>query len=260
MSELPDIWQLFPAGSGSATEKLDDETLLALYGSGQATGRSPWLSFNFVESVDGAATLAGLSGGLGNAADQHVFMLLRRIADVIMVGAGTIRAEGYGGELLSEDSRLWRSEHNLRPRPRLTIVSGRLDLEATSEVFTHAPERPLILTTDSAPTSRRAELESVADVVSVGTTDLDPHKLLAALAELGLTRIHSEGGPTLLGTFAKAGLVDELAVTISPLLVAGQSGRIAHSAEVTSASELDLAHVLRAESMLFLRYVRAATR
>ena len=62
----------------------------------------PALRVNFVASADGAATLDGRSGGLGNANDQHILGLLRQLADVLVVGAGTLRAEGYGPLVLGD--------------------------------------------------------------------------------------------------------------------------------------------------------------
>lgn len=254
-----EIEQLFPpvllsaSATVGAAGKLDDGALLDLYSSPKST--KSWLSFNFVSSVDGAASVAGLSEGLGNAADQHIFGLLRRPTQAILVGAGTIRAEGYGGELLDEEARSWRLAHGLSARPRLVIFSGSLDLAPDLEVFTNAPETPLIVTTRGASKQRREALAGLADVVSLDEGPVGP-ALLKALGGLGLTRVHCEGGPSLLGTFAQAGVVDELALTLSPLLVAGPAGRIAHSAEQAVVEQLELAHILKSESMLFLRYLR----
>ena len=228
-------------------------------------GRSgtPWVSFNFISSIDGAASLDGLSGELGNAWDQRVFSLLRQSADVIVVGAQTIRAEGYGGELLSATAQKWRTENWMPAHPPLAIVSGTLDLAADLEVFSKAPVQPLILTLASAPQERRDALARVAEIVTVGTDSLDVELIISALTARGLTRIHSEGGPTLLGTFATAGKVDELSLTISPMLVGGSAGRIArdrsssHAPSSTPASaSMALARILKADSMLFLRHVR----
>lgn len=234
----------------------------------------PWVSFNFIASIDGAASMDGLSGQLGNAWDQRVFSLLRQSADVILVGAQTIRAEGYGGELLSETAQQWRSGNWLSPHPPLAIVSGSLNLDPGLEVFTQAPVRPLVLTLASAPQERREALSELADVVNVGKDSLDVAQLIAELSGRGHKNIHSEGGPTLLGSFAAAGKVDELNLTVSPLLVGGAAGRIAHGggagrasggsgsaggtaqATAEAARSMELTRILKADSMLFLRYVR----
>lgn len=252
----PVLEQIFPGPLESPTplQGPSDEQLLALYTAGRT--RSPWVSFNFVTSLDGAASLNGLSGQLGNATDQRIFHLMRRHADVLLVGAQTVRAEGYGGKLLNEAARQWRLDRGMGAHPPLAIVSGTLDLDPRHEAFTKAPVRPLILTLASAPHSRREKLAQVADVVLVGEAELDVGLLLAELGKRGLHQVHSEGGPKLLGTFQAADAVDELALTLSPSLVGGPAGRISHTpAQVHH--RLELAHILREDSMLFLRYVGA---
>jgi riboflavin biosynthesis pyrimidine reductase len=221
------------------------------------------VSFNFVSSIDGAATVDGRSGALGNADDQHLFQLLRRTADVIVVGAQTVRAEGYGGDLLSDAARQWRLEHGHSAHPPLAIVSGTLNLDPSLEVFSQAPVRPLVLTLESAHPDLREALSQVADVVLVGSDTLDVDRAIAELAARGLHRIHSEGGPTLLGTFQAAGRVDELSLTVSPLLAGGTAKRISDVLPGTVRSQsgatpqaMVLTQILKADSMLFLRYVK----
>src|SRR6187551_614176 len=101
---------------------------------------------NFVSSIDGSATHDGLSGGLSGAADKRRFELLRRTSDVVLVGAGTVRAEGYGPMRVSEASARWRSQHGMPEHPVFAIVSGRLDLDTGSRIFTEAPLRPIVVT------------------------------------------------------------------------------------------------------------------
>ncbi|MDJ0315196.1 pyrimidine reductase family protein [Arthrobacter sp. H35-D1] len=260
------IERIFPDPSVLSAAALEHELLAPAPERGRSG--TPWVSFNFISSIDGAASLDGLSGQLGNAWDQRVFSLLRQSADVIVVGAQTIRAEGYGGELLSKTAQAWREENWLSTHPPLAIVSGTLNLDAELAVFTQAPVRPLILTLESAPQGRKDALAKVAEIVTVGTDSLDVELIISKLTARGLVRIHSEGGPTLLGTFAEAGKVDELCLTISPLLVGGSAGRISrgpaaphtarHTADHASAAAgMTLARIMKADSMLFLRYVRS---
>lgn len=253
------IERIFPRAAILSSAELEQELLAAP--AENASLNRPWLSFNFISSIDGAATLEGLSGKLGNPWDLRIFSLLRQSADVILVGAATIRAEGYGGELLSAAAQQWRHDNWLPRHPPLAIVSGSLNLDPDLEVFRDAPVKPLILTLESAlanaPRDRVSALEKLAEIVTVGKDDLDPQRLLSELAARNYQRIHSEGGPTLLGTFAAAGAVDELNLTLSPLLVGGASGRIAHGAAASEvANSMELNRILKAESMLFLRYVR----
>jgi riboflavin biosynthesis pyrimidine reductase len=236
---------------------LDDDALLAGYQRGTDSDhgdRGRWLRVNFVSSVDGSATRQGQSGGLGDAADRRVFALLRRLCDVVLIGAGTVRAEGYGGELVDPAAQRWRATHGLAEHPRLAIVSGDLALDPGLEVFQRAATRPLVITRETAPEDRRTALAAVADVVACGSASVDLGASLTLLAERGLRRVNCEGGPRLLGSLVAEGLLDELCLTLSPLLVSGDGPRIAAGAEADLG--LRLAQVLRSADTLLLRYVR----
>lgn len=214
----------------------------------------PHLRVNFVTSLDGAAWHDGRSGPLNEEWDQQVFAYLRRLADVVMVGAGTIRAEGYGGLRLDQDSQQWRTENGLPPHPPLAIVSHTLDLDPASEVFTDAPVRPLVVTDHGAPREQQAALAEVADLVVHGRDAVDLTAVRAELAERGLPQILCEGGPTLFGFLIAAEAVDELDLTISPVLESGAAGRIAHGPQ--HSLPMRLQHALPGGPMLFLRYLR----
>jgi riboflavin biosynthesis pyrimidine reductase len=231
-------------------DALPDDELLERYAV-PADARS-WVRFNFITSADGAATIGGRSGGLGNAADRRLLGLLRRLADVILVGAGTVRAEGYAGELLDEDGRRWRAAHRLDPRPVVAVVSGSLDLDPRSRFFTEAPSRPLVFTSARADARRRRELGAVADVVQAGTTRVDPAVLASVLAAMRYRVLHSEGGPALLDSFLRAGVVDDLCLSLSPLLVGGGLRLLPQA--LPAAVRLRLEHVLESEGLLLLRY------
>ncbi|WP_104199905.1 pyrimidine reductase family protein [Cryobacterium sp. Y29] len=215
----------------------------------------PRVRVNFIASLDGAATHEGLSGGLNNADDKIVFDTLRLLTDVILVGAGTVRAEGYGGILLPEDDATWRVQAGLAAQPRVAIVSGRLDLDPGHPVFTDAATRPIVLTHAAAPTDRRAALASRADVVDCGEDRVDPRRMVAELAERGLPQILCEGGPHLFGDLVAADRVDELCLSLAPALEGGSAGRIAVGTSAATRA-MELLHVLRAGDMLFLRYAR----
>jgi riboflavin biosynthesis pyrimidine reductase len=217
--------------------------------------REPALRMNFVSSVDGAATRDGLSGGLGDAADRRYFELLRRVADVVLVGAGTVRAEGYGPMRVSDDSVAWREAHGLTPHPVFAIVSGSLDLDPASRIFSAAPVRSIVVTT---PGRNAAAFAEVADVVETGVGErIDAAAAIDALRGRGLARILCEGGPHLFGSLLAADVVDELCVTLEPSLEAGESRRIA-AGILPEPRGLELVHVLRSGSTLLLRYARGA--
>ena len=232
--------------------ELTDEQLLELY----APPAGTWLRMNFVTSLDGAVTRDGLSGGLGGEADGRVFELLRRWADVLLLGAGTARLEGYGAMRLPEAAERWREEHGLASQPVCALVSRQLDLDPDSPLFTDAPVRPLVFTVCAAPAERLEALSPVADVVEVGETVVDPHRVRAELEARGHRRIHSEGGPTLCGAFLEAGAVEELCLTLAATLEAGQGSRLAHSPQAVPTA-MELAGVLRGGEELLLRYTRA---
>lgn len=222
----------------------------------QVADRSvPRLRVNFISSLDGAATHDGLSGGLGNADDKLVFDTLRLLSDVMLVGAGTVRAEGYGGIRLAPADAAWRAARGWAEQPPLAIVSARLDIEPTHPAFTEASTRPIIVTHAASPADRRAALAEVADVLVCGEETIDLRVMLTRLAARGLSQVLSEGGPHLFGSLIEADGVDELCLTVSPVLEGGPAGRIARGA-ATATRPMRLLHALPAGDMLFLRYER----
>lgn len=235
---------------------LSDDQLLAAYTWDENGGETqrPVFRFNFVVSADGAAAVDGRSGGLGDDADRRVFGLLRRTCDAVLVGAGTVRAEGYAGDLVDAQSRSWRMSRDLPSHPGLAIVSGTLDLDPGSPLFAEAPVRPLILTTAIAPPERRRELEQVADVAVAGARTVEPEQAAQILMEHGFGRILCEGGPRLFGTFQAAGLVDGLCLTLAAVTTAGNAPRITAGTPELPPRPLELAHVLRSGDTLLLRY------
>jgi riboflavin biosynthesis pyrimidine reductase len=231
---------------------LTDDELAALYT--VPDRRRRWLRANFVSSLDGAATHDGRSAGLGSSADRRMFDLLRRLADVIVVGAGTVRVEGYRGMRLDDEAVGWRVRHHLAVQPVFAVVSARLEVDRS--VFEGNPVRPLLLTCSDAPADRRGALAEVADIVDCGEDRVETRRMLDALADRGLHQVHSEGGPHLLGTMIEEGTIDELCLTLSPRLEGGMARRITDGHPV-NPTEMRLAHVLTADDgTLLLRYTR----
>lgn len=216
---------------------------------------APVVRMNFVASLDGAGTHDGRSGALGNDDDRLVFDTLRLLTDVILVGAGTVRAEGYGGIRLSAADAQWRVARRMPAQPPVAVVSGRLDIDPGHPLFTDAATRPIVLTHAAAPVERLAALAEVADVVICGETEIDPVALVLALAVRGLPQILCEGGPHLFGALIEADCVDELCLSLSSVLEGGQAGRIA-SGTAQISRPMTLLHALPASDMLFLRYAR----
>lgn len=234
-------------------DDLGDEALLAVY----PFPDRPWLRMNFVASLDGAATRDGRSGALGGPGDRRLFPLLRRLADVVLVGAGTVRAEGYGSMRLRDEAAVWRLDHGMPAHPVFALVSGTLDLDPASPVFTDAPVRPIVYTIAGAAAERRTALSGVAEVVDAGDAGLDPSRVRDDLVARGLPRIHAEGGPTLFGSFVVAGVVDELCLTLAPTLEVGSAGRIADDLR-SAVTRMALLGILRSGDELLLRYGRVS--
>jgi riboflavin biosynthesis pyrimidine reductase len=228
-------------------EDLTDDDLLAAY----AVPPGEHLRVNFVSSADGAVTLNGVSGGLGGPGDRRVFQLLRDLADVILVAAGTVRNEGYGYPKFGAERRARRLAAGRQEWPTFAIVSRRLDLDLSSTLFTDAPVRTVVVTGPDSPADRRTDLERCAEVVVV---DALPDAV-AALHRRG--PILCEGGPSLFGTLVADGLVDELCLTLSPMLAGPGPGRIVAGPEHPPA-QLDLRGLLEEDSALFARYAVVA--
>jgi riboflavin biosynthesis pyrimidine reductase len=232
---------------------LEDPDLAKLYE--YPPGR--WLRANMVSSADGAAWIDGATSGLSSEADRHLFALLRTLADVIVVGASTARAERYAPVRRHE---LW---HHLRegrpPTPPIAVVSARLDLDPASRLIASAPPhaRTIVITTATAPPERRAELAKRADVIVAGGQSVDLTAAVGALADRGHRRLLTEGGPHLLSQLVAAGLLDELCLTIGPLLAGPAASRIvAGTVSPVYPLSLTLAHVLQDNGFLLCRYTR----
>ena len=216
-----------------------------------------WLRANMVSSADGAASLGGATKDLSSDADRRVFALLRTLCDVILVGAATVRAEHYQA---ARPAELWRHLRDGRtPTPPIAVVTGRLDVDPQSPLITGAPPdaRTIVITTAQAPADRRAELATRTDVIVAGEQSVDLKAAVSALAERGHRRMLAEGGPHLLAQLVEAGLMDELCLTIGPLMAGPGANRIVAGAlSGAPPLPLTLAHVLEDDGFLLCRYTR----
>ncbi len=219
-----------------------------------------WLRANMVSSVDGAAVLEGRVGSLTGAADQQLLVLLRSLCDVLLVGAGTLRAEGYGPVRAQAALSDVRREAGQLPHPRLAVLSRSLDLDLSSTAFTKAAERPIVITTELADSARVREVEKVADVLLAGGAAVDLDVAVELLEQQGLRRMLSEGGPQALAALYAADLVDELCLAISPMVVAGQESRLTAGPSMPEPLLVHLGTVLERDGFLFLRYLRQPVR
>lgn len=215
-----------------------------------------WLRVNMVSSVDGAAVLEGRVGALTGPADQELLVLLRSLCDVLIVGAGTLRAEGYGPVRATRSLADVRREAGQLPHPRLAVLTRSLNVDLDSRAFTEAPERPIVVTTDRADPDRRRAAAEVADVVVAGEHDVDLSLALERLEGAGMQRMLSEGGPHTLGELYAADLVDELCLAVSPVVAGGVESRITAGPPLPELRSVQLAAALEQDGFLFLRYTR----
>ncbi len=213
----------------------------------------PWVVVNMAATVDGATAIDGRSGGIGGSGDRLAFHALRSAADVILVGAGTVRAEGYRPVAVPPSLEARRRAAG-RPEPaRLAVVTRSLDLDPGAALF--AGPAPIVFTVSGAPSERAAALRDVADVIEVGDHDVDLLRALEVLGDLGARCVVAEGGPTLNGQLVAADLVDELCITIAPTLAGGSSSRPTHGAAPPAPRSMRLERLLTDGRDLLARYV-----
>jgi riboflavin-specific deaminase-like protein len=212
----------------------------------------PFVAMNFAATVDGRATIDGVSGPIGSAADTAMLAGLRTRFDAVMIGAGTMRAERYGRPVGDPEKRAKREAIGLQPDPLMVIVSGRLDLPWDASLFTEGEGRVLIFTSSEAePPDTATPLQVVRHE---GFVDLG-----AAMRQLrhehGIRALLCEGGPGLHGELEGGGLVDDLFLTIAPKLAGGEAPRIVEG-PLPAVAELELAWLLEEDGELFARYRR----
>jgi riboflavin biosynthesis pyrimidine reductase len=234
----------------------------------QPVGDRPWVLANMIASIDGAATdPAGRSAGLGGPADLRVFSAIRAVADIVLAGAGTVRTERYGPARLPPAQQEVRRSRGQSPQPRIAVVTRSLALDLDLPLFCDASEeyRPIVITTTAGldrvrrhgATAAR-DLAMVAEIVVAGEGSVDWATALRALrttARAGVVLV--EGGPTTNAQLVAADLVDELCLTVSPQLVAGDALRILSGLPMDAPPRMTLDRVLLEDDYLFLRYLRA---
>jgi riboflavin biosynthesis pyrimidine reductase len=234
----------YPSGSGSVRLR--------------TAGPEPWLRANMVSTLDGAAQHDGRSQPISSAADMRIFGTLRALADAVVVGAETVRQEGYRPARAREDFAALREAAGQGPAPAIAVVSASLDLDFSLPLFTSPLVPTLVLTGAAAATDRIAAAEKAgAQVVIAGDgMGVDPARAVRALADRGLYRLLTEGGPRLLGQLIAAGVLDELCLTVSPMLTAGDAQRIAGGPPVAVPRRFELTSLLEEAGFLFSRYRR----
>ena len=220
-------------------EPIDSVEPLDVYRDLPVVEGRPAVRLNMISSVDGATAVEGRSGGLGGPADRKVFAALRSLADVVLVAAGTVRTESYGPG----------------PLP-IAVVSGSLRLDWDTPFFTAATHRPIIITAGRAPAGAIKQAQAVADVVVAGDAEVDLVEAVARLGKRGFSHVLAEGGPTFNGALTAGDLLDELCLSLAPVLVSGDAKRIVAGPPVQPPPELTLQTVCEEDGYLLLRYRR----
>ncbi|MFB7426155.1 MULTISPECIES: pyrimidine reductase family protein [Streptomyces] len=217
-----------------------------------------WLRANMVSSLDGAGQHDGRSQPLSSETDMRIFGTLRGLADVVIVGAETVRLEGYRPARAREVFAERRAAAGQGPAPAIAIVTASLDLDLALPLFTEPLVPTLVLTGAGAPADRiTAARDAGVEVLLAGDgAAVDPARAVALLAERGLRRQLTEGGPRLLGQFTAAEALDELCLTLSPTMTAGDAQRIAHGPSLALPTRFGLASLLEQDGFLFSRYRR----
>lgn len=203
--------------------------------------RRPWVFANMVAGIDGSVAVDGRTKAMSSEADRALFHHLRTLADVILVGAATVRDEHYGPH---------RPKDGSAPKP-IAVVTNSVQLDLASPFFTEAVARPIIVTSERAPADALARARDVADVVVAGGETVDMARAVRQLGGLILT----EGGPTVLAELLLADALDELCLTIAPI-AGGDPGRIVSDKLAGHLVRFTLGSVVEGDGDVFLRYVR----
>jgi riboflavin-specific deaminase-like protein len=216
----------------------------------RASADRPYVFMNFVSTLDGRAAVDGHTQALGSEADLDMLLSLRAAADALLIGSGTLRAEGYARLVGNEERRARRLAAGLAEDPTAVLISRSLDLPWGAGLF-KAPEQPVLVYTHSDEDAP----DVAAPVELVRLEEATPAAALADLRRRGVRALLCEGGPRLHRSLLAAGLVDELFLTITPLLTGDElEPTIVAGGKLPEPMGLDLLWVLQAGRELFCRY------
>ena len=239
---------LYPTSPSSLT----DDDIAELY---RYPVERTWVRANFVSTLDGAVQgYDDRAASISDRADQRVFALLRSLCDVVVVGAGTARAEGYAPVLPHEVDGELRQRRGMTPVPAMAVVSRSIDV--SEDLLRGGAAPTLVFTTATTPTARVEETREIAEVIVAGEETIDPVAVVDELTKRGYQRILLEGGPQLMRSFVAAGRCDELCLTISALLVGGDRHRLLRGGAIDPQQPMQLRHLLEENGTLFSRYTR----
>ncbi len=214
-----------------------------------------WVRANFVATIDGAVQGPDLrSGSLSPGADQRLFALLRSLCDLVLVGAGTTRAEGYRPVQADEVDGDLRAALGLAPVPTIAVVSRSLAL--TDDLLRGGAAPTIVITCASAPQPAVVGARRHCQVIVAGDEQVDLGAALERLNAMGFRRVLCEGGPHLMHELVASGLCDELCLTLVPLVESGDRLRLAAGPVLNPPTRMTLWQVLEDEGALYLDYRR----
>ncbi len=213
---------------------------------------------NMIASADGATWVDGRTEGLSNPADNAAFAAIRACADWILVGAGTVRAERYGLPRPNNRARQTRQAAGRTQAPRLAVMSSSLALDLDLPILAEREpdeELPLLFTGQDTPDAAVDRLAAVAEVVRLADSH-DPTQVLGEINRRGGSVVLCEGGASFNAQLVDADVIDELCLSISPLLAGGPSPRIVHGSKRAVPHQMVLEYLLEDSGTLFARYLR----
>ena len=245
--------QLIPEPHRSGSEP--DLTTVYAY----PRGARRWLRANLVASVDGLAQADGASRGLSGPADLRVLRTLRGLADVVLVGGATVRTEGYERPVVArEQYAMARAAAGQPPAAAIAVVSASLELDFDSPLYASAVIPTITVTVAEAPPKRMEMAREAGEVLIAGERGrVDLAEAVDKLVQSGRGRLLCEGGPKLLAALAAAGRLDELCLSVSPQLRAGDGLRLLDGPGFPEPVRLNLHTLLTEDGFLFARYLVA---